>query len=239
MQSITFSVVPGGITSIVGPSGCGKTTLLRIAAGLEEATEGSVLVDGRPVTSIQEARNLGIGFVTQDANLLPWMTVLDNVALPLKIARVPKSERISRARDWLDRVGLKSFEKFFPAQLSGGMQKRCSVARTMAYQPRAVLMDEPFGALDAMTRTTLQNLLLRLLTDVGGITGVLVTHDLSEALALSKRIVVISGRPGTLRRVVDVDLGERRDVYHAAEHPNFGALQGQLWDAIGSWPEIG
>jgi NitT/TauT family transport system ATP-binding protein len=232
LSSVSFEVVPGGITSIVGPSGCGKTTLLRIAAGLETASEGSVLVDGQKVTSIDDARARGVGIVTQDANLLPWLTVLDNVALPMKIGGVPKAERIDRAMTWLDNVGLTSFEKFYPAQLSGGMQKRCSVARAMAYNPRVLLLDEPFGALDAMTRMTLQNLLLELLDRVGGLTGILVTHDLSEALALGEQVVAITGRPGRVRSVVRVDLGKDRDVYDIAEHPNFGALQHQLWEAI-------
>jgi NitT/TauT family transport system ATP-binding protein len=232
LQAVTFAAVPGGITSIIGPSGCGKTTLLRIAAGLESASEGSVLIDGHLVASIDDARSRGVGFVTQDAKLLPWLTVLDNVALPLKIAGMRKAERTERAMAWIANVGLGSFEKFYPAQLSGGMQKRCSVARAMAYEPRVLLLDEPFGALDAMTRLTLQNLLLELLQRVSGITGILVTHDLSEALALGKQVVAITGRPGRVRTVMRVDLGDHRDVYDIAAHPNFGSLQQELWNVI-------
>lgn len=232
LSAVHFEAPAGHVTAICGPSGCGKSTMLWIAAGLEKGTHGEVTVGERVISGVSDARAAGVGLITQDANLLPWLTVLENVALPLKFMAMPKKQRLDRAREWLEKMQIAAFENFYPSQLSGGMQKRCAMARTMAYEPKVLLMDEPFGALDAMTRLTLQCLLCRLVEESGGLTVVLVTHDLSEAIALGDRIVMISGRPGRVCDVVDVPISRPRDVDRAAEHPMFGPLHSRLREAL-------
>lgn len=232
VRDIRASAVAGGITAFIGPSGCGKSTLLKAAAGIDPPSQGRVLANGIEITSISTAFAAKVGFVTQEANLLPWMNVLDNVALPLRIQGVAKKEREDRARDWLDRVGLSGFSDFYPRQLSGGMQKRCSVARTMVYEPRIILMDEPFGALDAITRLTLQDLVARIHRAAQALTIILVTHDLGEAIALGDRVMVITGSPGSVRHIVDVPVLGERDVYSALQDPKHAEIQGQLWGFI-------
>src|SRR5215471_2131496 len=158
LDRVSFDVMPGKITTVVGPSGCGKTTLLRLAAGLVAASAGVVSCNGAPVSGL----NTAVGFVTQDSNLFPWLTALGNVEFPLAIRGVPPRERREKALYWLRLVGLDGFEHHYPAQLSGGMQKRVSIVRTLIYEPSVVLLDEPFGALDAQTRMVLQHQLLEL-----------------------------------------------------------------------------
>ena len=224
VRDISFGVPDRGFVAVVGPSGCGKSTLLNVSSGLLPPSAGSVEVFGKPVTGVER----GVGYITQDANLLPWMTVLDNVALPLKLVGVGRTEREGRAREWIERVGLGGFERFFPMQLSGGMQKRCSIARTLVYGPRVILMDEPFGPLDAMTRIVLQQELLALWErDRKAI--LFVTHDLAEAIALADSVVVMTQGPGRIKATIPIPLPRPRDVGAIHATPGFADLFGELW----------
>jgi NitT/TauT family transport system ATP-binding protein len=193
LQEVSFAVGKGEFISIIGPSGCGKSTVLNLAAGLMRPDAGTVLFDGAPVNG----PNQRVGYMTQDDALFPWRSVLDNVALPLEIRRVPKTERLERAHDILQRVGLAEFSRHLPSQLSGGMRKRVSLARTLVYGPEFLLLDEPFSALDAQTRIVIQFELKKIIAELG-LTVILVTHDLHEAIGLSDRVLVFSRRPARL-----------------------------------------
>ncbi|MBJ6724372.1 ABC transporter ATP-binding protein [Geomesophilobacter sediminis] len=205
LSEVSLVARPGEFISIVGASGCGKSTLLRIVAGLETATAGEVRLGERPI------RNPGLerGMVFQEARLLPWMTVWDNIAFGCR-AETPNAERRELVEQHLELVGLKGFEKAYPHQLSGGMQQRVSIARALMNRPEVLLLDEPFGALDAMTRITMQQEVLRI-WETERTTMILVTHDIDEAIYLGDRVVVMSSRPGTIRRVVPVPLPRPRD----------------------------
>jgi NitT/TauT family transport system ATP-binding protein len=224
LRDVSITVREKEFFTVVGPSGCGKSTLLNIASGLLRPTAGSV----RCLKGGQKLEPMEIGYITQDSNLFPWFTVIENVMMPLEIRRVPRRERVEKAREWLGIVGLSEFENHYPRQLSGGMQKRCSIARTMVYEPEMLLMDEPFGALDAITKTTLQSTILdlwqRRRTSV-----IFITHDLTEAIALSDRVAVMSGRPGRIRATFDIPLDRPRDVYNIVDLPDFKALRRELW----------
>jgi len=222
---VSFTVADREFCAIVGPSGCGKSTLLNLASGLRPATAGTVHVDNKPVRGLVP----DIGYVTQDSNLLPWLTVQDNIRLPLQIRGVPASEQEALVERWISTVGLDGFRHSYPRQLSGGMQKRCSIARTLVYDPPILLMDEPFGALDAMTKAQMQDVLLQLWEERPK-TVLFVTHDLSEALTLADKVVVITSRPGRVRDVVTVDVPRPRDVFHASELPEFARQHRALWD---------
>jgi NitT/TauT family transport system ATP-binding protein len=185
----------GELVALVGPSGCGKSTLLHLAAGLERPTQGRVLADGQPVTGPHPSRTL----VFQEHALYPWLTLRDNVALALEFQRVPKARAREQAGEWLARVGLANFESYYPHQVSGGMRQRAALARAFIAQPQTLLMDEPFGALDALTRLSLQDV-LRQLVQQEKPSVVLVTHDVDEALYLADRIVVFSPRPARVLR---------------------------------------
>ena len=221
-RDITLAVARGEFVSVVGPSGCGKTTLLNLAAGLLMPNVGSVSYCGQGILG----PNRHVGYLTQDDALLPWRSVLGNTMLPLEIKRVPKAERLERARDVLERVGLSGFADHLPSELSGGMRKRASLARTLVYRPSTLLLDEPFGALDAQTRTLMQRELLRLVETLD-LTVLLVTHDLDEAVALSDRIAVFSARPA---RILDVVPGRKRrsgDILHRTREDD--DLYARLW----------
>ncbi|MBO0847662.1 MAG: ABC transporter ATP-binding protein [Nocardioides sp.] len=229
LQEITFDIADSEFCSIVGPSGCGKSTLLNMAAGLLRQTSGEVQALGKRV----EAVNTDVGYVTQDSNLLPWMTVEKNIELPLKIRGYAKADRARLVSEWIELVGLEGFETSYPHQLSGGMQKRCAIARTLVYDPEVVLLDEPFGAVDAITRTVLQGVLLDLWSSKRK-SVLFVTHDLNEAITLSDKVVVMTRRPGTVKAIVPVDLPRPRDVYEIAEHPRFAELHKELWSLFKS-----
>jgi NitT/TauT family transport system ATP-binding protein len=224
LRDVSVTVREKEFFTVVGPSGCGKSTLLNIASGLLRPTAGTV----RCLKGDRSLAQTEIGYITQDSNLFPWFTVLQNVMMPLEIRKVAKRERRDRAREWLATVGLGEFEDHYPSQLSGGMQKRCSIARTMVYEPEMLLMDEPFGALDAITKTTLQKTILdlwqRRQTSV-----IFITHDLTEAIALSDRVAVMTGRPGRIQATFDVPLERPRDVYNIVDRPEFKALRRELW----------
>lgn len=214
LEDIHLEVERGEFVSLIGPSGCGKSTLLRIIADLIQPTGGTVVVNGKSAT--QARRDRDYGFVFQSATLYEWRTVLKNVQLPLEIMRYSRAERDRRAREMLQMVELAGFEEKYPWQLSGGMQQRVSIARALAYEPRILLMDEPFGALDEMTRERMNNELLRiwgaLREDKAGanMTVVFVTHSIAEAVYLSDRVVVMSPRPGRIAQVIPIDLPRPR-----------------------------
>jgi NitT/TauT family transport system ATP-binding protein len=229
VRSVSFSVAPNEFVSIVGPSGCGKSTLLRLMAGLSYPTSGAVVCNGVPVQSI----NTEVGFVTQESNLFPWMSLVENVEFPLLAKGVPRRERRERALELIEIVGLRGFEERYPYELSGGMQKRASIIRTIIYGPKIVLMDEPFGPLDAQTRLILQSELLRIWSR-NLMTILFVTHDLVEAIALSDRIVVMSSRPGTTKRILDVPLERPRDVFEIHRQQGYTETYHQLWELMRS-----
>jgi NitT/TauT family transport system ATP-binding protein len=203
LDDVSLSVGDGEIVSLLGPSGCGKTTLLRIVAGLLPRDAGSIEIDGREPTGPEK----GNGFVFQNFGLLPWRTVIANVAFPLEVDGVPRPERLARAQDLLDLVGLSGFERHYPHEISGGMQQRVGIARALLRRPRLLLMDEPFGALDAQTREELQEEFLRI-WDRHRTTVLFVTHSIDEALLLSHRVAVFTRGPGRIKAVVDVPLGQ-------------------------------
>lgn len=211
LDDIHLSVAAGEFVSLIGPSGCGKSTLLRLIADLDQPTAGEIRVFGREPRVAREAQDYGIAF--QQAGLLPWRSVTANVELPLELHGVGRRERAARAAELLALVGLTEFAGHFPHQLSGGMQQRVAIARSLAESPSLLLMDEPFGALDEMTRERMQTELVRLCAESGAAV-VFVTHSIPEAVFLSQRVVVMSPRPGRIAQVVPVDLAradERTD----------------------------
>jgi NitT/TauT family transport system ATP-binding protein len=209
LSEIDLAVNQGDFVSLIGPSGCGKTTLLRAIADLEQPTGGTLSVNGG---SAEDARlNRDYGYVFQAPALYPWRTVEKNITLPLEIMGLSKSERRERAKTYLEMVNLGGFERKFPWQLSGGMQQRVSIARALSFDPDLLLMDEPFGALDEITREYLNGELLRLWRQTGK-TVIFVTHSISEAVFLSTRIVVMSRRPGRVHDVIDSDLPAERSI---------------------------
>ncbi|HEV7368143.1 ABC transporter ATP-binding protein [Arenibaculum sp.] len=217
LSEVDLTIRKGDFVSLIGPSGCGKTTLMRVVADLEKPTSGSILVNG--VSPEQARLDRAYGYVFQAPALYPWRTIERNVMLPHEIMGQPAAQRRERARRYLDLVGLAGFERKFPWQLSGGMQQRVSIARAMSFEPALLLMDEPFGALDEITRDTLNLHLLRL-WEKTGITVIFVTHSIPEAVFLSSRIVVMSPRPGRILEVIDSDLPAGRDL-DARETPEF------------------
>lgn len=219
VQDVSLSIAPGEFICVLGPSGCGKSTLLGALAGHWTPSRGAIHVDGAPVAGPHPDR----GLVFQQHTLFPWKKVLDNVAFGLKMQGVGRRERRERARELLGLVGLAGFEDRYPIQLSGGMQQRVEIARVLINHPRVMLMDEPFGALDALTRRNLQDELLRLWAELKK-TVIFVTHSIEEAIYLADRIVVMTYRPGTIKRDMLVDLPRLRDP--AA--PEFNALKREL-----------
>jgi len=208
LRGIDLQISTGDFVSLIGPSGCGKSTLLRLIGDLASPSEGALKVNGKSPGQARLDRDYGIVF--QNATLLDWRTVQKNVELPLEIMDFPGTERPARARDMLDLVQLGAFAEHFPWQLSGGMQQRVAIARALAFRPSLLLMDEPFGALDEMTRELMQQEVLRLWEETD-ISVVFVTHSIPEAVFLSTRVVVMSPRPGRISHEIAVDLPRRRD----------------------------
>lgn len=207
LSDINLSVRKGEFVSIVGPSGCGKTTLLKILAGLVSRSSGDVTLAGRPV----DGPSKDIGMVFQAATLLPWRTIFENVMVPVDIQKLDKKKYGARAHELLEMVGLGDFKNQYPSHLSGGMQQRAGICRALVHDPQVLLMDEPFGALDAMTREFMNLELLRIWAESGK-TVVLVTHSIPEAVLLSDRVVVLSARPGEVAEIVDIELPRPRDL---------------------------
>jgi NitT/TauT family transport system ATP-binding protein len=208
LENINLTIKQGEFISLIGPSGCGKSTLLRIIADLIQPTNGTITVNGKTPSKARQDRDYG--FVFQAPTLYDWRTVLKNVELPLEIMKFNKTEREARAREMLRLVELGDFAGKYPWQLSGGMQQRVSIARALAFQPGILLMDEPFGALDEMTRERMNNELLRIWTSLPEMTVIFVTHSISEAVYLSDRVVVMSPRPGRIAEIIDIDLPRPR-----------------------------
>ena len=220
LSDVSLNIAQGEFVSLIGPSGCGKTTLLRVIADLERATSGSIHVNGLSPEAARQARQYG--YVFQAPALYPWRNALRNVMLPLEVMGLPKAERLARAKKYLAMVRLAGFEKKFPWQLSGGMQQRVSIARALSFEPKLLLMDEPFGALDEIVRDKLNVQLLELWRATGK-TIVFVTHSIPEAVFLSTKIVVMSPRPGRIIDVIDSNLPAVRTL-EMRETPEFLAL---------------
>lgn len=206
LGSVTFDVQDKEFVSIVGPSGCGKTTLLKIIAGLLDYTDGEIIIDKESFDPTRE-----VGFVFQKALLLDWRRVLDNVLLPIEILKLDRKKYVSRAYELLELVGLKGFEKSYPNELSGGMQQRVSIARALIHDPKLILMDEPFGALDAITREKMNLELLRIWSESKK-TVLFITHEISEAVFLSDRVIVLSARPSRMVGSLDIELQRPRPL---------------------------
>ena len=209
LTGIDLRIDPGEFVTLIGPSGCGKSTLLRLIAALTGVTEGSVAVNGK--TADQARLDRDYSMVFQRAGLFDWRNVSRNIELPLELMGWKAAERRERSAEMLDLVKLSEFARHHPAELSGGMQQRVAIARAMSFHPQLLLMDDPFGALDEMTREHMQNELLRIWAETQ-ITVIFVTHSISEAVFLSTRVVVMSPRPGRISAVIDVDLGERNEA---------------------------
>lgn len=227
LEDITLSVKPGEFVSIVGSSGCGKSTLLRLLIGLEGDYKGEILLDGQKIVGT----SLDRGIVFQEHRLFPWLTVEQNVGLGLLNAPGSQASKDKSVQEHISLVGLKGFEKAYPYQLSGGMSQRVAIARALVNRPEVLLLDEPFGALDALTRTHLQQELQRI-WEAEGITAILVTHDVEEAVYLGDRVVVMQPRPGRIKRIVDVDLPRPRDRGSYA----FTAIKNDVLSEFGEVP---
>ncbi len=228
LSGIDLAVPRGSFVSLIGPSGCGKTTLLRAIADLERPSSGQLTVNG--MTPDAARRGRAYGYVFQAPALLPWRTIERNVRLPLEVMGMAAAEQRARAAEYLDLVGLSEFHRRFPWQLSGGMQQRASIARALSFEPSLLLMDEPFGALDEITRDTL-NLHLRGLWRRTGMTVVFVTHSIPEAVFLSSQVVVMSPRPGRIVERIEVDLPAERDL-DARETPGFLRVAHRVREAL-------
>ena len=205
LEDINLSMASGEFVALIGPSGCGKSTLLHLVAALETASSGRITIDGESPESLRAKHQLGIAF--QEHALLPWLTVEANLALPFKIANRAIDE--GRIRELIDLVGLRAFEEARPRQLSGGMRQRAAIARSLCLEPRLLLLDEPFGALDAVTRRTMNIELQRIWLE-SKLTTILVTHSVDEAIFLADRVIVLSGRPGKIVETIDVPFGRPR-----------------------------
>jgi len=225
LRDLSLEVAEGEFVAVIGPSGCGKSTLLNMACGILAPEGGQVLLRGRQVAGLVQE---GLGYVFQSDALLPWKTVFDNVALPLRMHHLPEEEVHRRTDDWLHRVGLSGFGSHFPSQLSGGMRKRAAIAGTLVHDPSLVLMDEPFSSLDVQTRNLLQGELLRLWEGLRK-TVLFVTHDLEEALTLADRVVVLTARPATVRALYGIDLPRPRDLATLRLSPRYHELYGRMW----------
>ncbi|MFT0532533.1 ABC transporter ATP-binding protein [Castellaniella hirudinis] len=223
VDQFSSDIAPGELVALVGPSGCGKSTLLHLAAGLEKPSAGQVLADGQAVARPDPSRML----MFQENALYPWLTLAQNVAMALELQKTPRRQARRQAVAWLDKVRLKGFEDYFPHQVSGGMRQRCALARAFITQPEVLLLDEPFGALDALTRMTLQDALRTLIRETRP-TVLLVTHDVDEALFLADRILVFSARPSRLLREFHLSASEKTH-----DLSNFAGMRREILSLLG------
>jgi NitT/TauT family transport system ATP-binding protein len=228
LEDFTLDVQRGEFLTIVGPSGCGKSTVLNLVVGLLAPTAGRIEFKQREHRGI----NTELGYVTQEDNLFPWRTVLKNVEFGMEVRGYEPGERRERARRLIAEVGLEGFEQHFRHELSGGMRQRVNIIRTLSYEPDVILMDEPFGPLDAQTRLQLQNQLLQLWQERSGTTIVFITHDLSEAIGLADRVVVMTRRPGRIKQVFPVPIPRPRDIFSLQRDAGFRELHDRIWAVL-------
>ncbi|RZL96130.1 MAG: ABC transporter ATP-binding protein [Variovorax sp.] len=228
LDDVSFDIREGEFVSIIGPSGCGKTTLMNMLGGFVKPTGGAVLLDGRPVAGPGPDR----GVIFQEYGVFPWLTVRQNIAFGLKLSasKVPAGEREAIVQRYMGLMGLADFADHFPKHLSGGMRQRLAIARAYAVRPQFLLMDEPFGALDAQTRSAMQDLLLEVLRAEGK-TVMLITHSVEEAIYLSSRIVVVTARPARIRTIIDVPFGYPR-AENVHDDPRFVALRSEIRELV-------
>ncbi|MFZ3572839.1 ABC transporter ATP-binding protein [Streptomyces sp. BH097] len=228
VHDLDLTVEQGEFVAVVGPTGCGKSTTLTLVSGLEEPTDGEVMLSGSPVRGIDER----VGFVFQQDAVFPWRTVLSNVMAGPRFRGVPKAEAKERAREWLARVGLTSFEDRYPHQLSGGQRKRVALASTFVNDPSILLMDEPFSALDVQTRALMSDELMELWAGTGS-SVVFVTHDLEESIALADQVVVMTAGPATVKEIFTIDLPRPRRVESIRLEPRFVEIYREIWSSLG------
>jgi NitT/TauT family transport system ATP-binding protein len=230
LDNVTLDVRRGEFLTIVGPSGCGKSTLLNLIVGLQAPTGGVIEYEGRPWPPGRI--NTAIGYVTQEDNLFPWRSLKHNVEFGMEVRGTPKAQRSAAAERLIREVGLAGFEQHYRHELSGGMRQRANIIRTLSYEPELILMDEPFGPLDAQTRLQLQAQLLELWQSRPGTTVVFITHDLAEAVALADRVVVMTRRPGRVKQIFEVDIPRPRDIYRLQALDSFHKLYEQVWHIL-------
>ena len=226
LNGVNLEIKENEFICVVGPSGCGKSTLLNIIAGLLEPTSGTVTLDGKVI----EGTGVERGVVFQQYALFPWRTVLKNVMFPLEMKKVPKEEAETIARKYIKSVGLEGFEKSYPKELSGGMKQRVAIARAYAANPEVLLLDEPFGALDAQTRVQLQTELLET-WEKEKKTCFFITHDVDEAIILAQRVIIMSARPGRIKKIVDIDIPYPRTQATKTD-PRFLELKSEIWNQV-------
>ncbi|MDM5225196.1 ABC transporter ATP-binding protein [Cytobacillus sp. NJ13] len=226
-KNINLDIQEGEFITVIGPSGCGKSTVLNMCAGLMKPNGGEIYYRGKQVEKI----NTKVGYMTQKDNLLPWRTVKGNVEVGLEIKGLSAKDREKESSKFIEMVGLQGFEKHYPQELSGGMRKRVSLAKILAYNPETLLMDEPFGALDAQLRLILQAKLMEIWKETKK-TIIFVTHDLEEAITLGDRVAVFSKRPGTIKLIQDVNLPRPRDTFNIRFTDEFSKVHTNLWDAL-------
>lgn len=226
LDPVSLDIRQGEFISVIGPSGCGKSTLMNIVGGLIEDYDGRVEVDGVAMRGCHKE----IGMVFQEESTFPWRTAIDNVAFPLEAAGVPREERLAQAQKLLELVGLNGFEQRFPSELSGGMRQRIAIARTLAFKPRILLMDEPFAALDEQTRLLLGDKVLQIQQELNQ-TTMLITHNIAEAVQLSDRVLIMTFRPGRIKRVVDIDLPRPRSSKMMGGE-RFGQYVATIWEDL-------
>ena len=226
VDDVSFTVKPGEFLSVIGPSGCGKSTLFNVIGGLLGGYEGKVSVADETISG----PHASIGMVFQEESTFPWRNVVDNVAFPLELQGMPKAQRVERARHFIKLVGLDGFENRYPSELSGGMRQRVSMARTLAFEPKILLMDEPFAALDEQTRLLLGDKVLQIQQTLKQ-TTLLITHNITEAVQLSDRILVMTYRPGKIKRIVDIDLPRPRSPEIVGSDA-FGHYVAQIWNDL-------
>ena len=226
VDDVSFKVRPGEFFSVIGPSGCGKSTLFNVIGGLLGHHQGVVSVGGETISGPHKS----IGMVFQEESTFPWRTVIDNVAFPLELIGMPKAKRAERARHFIKMVGLDGFENRYPGELSGGMRQRVSLARTLAFEPKILLMDEPFAALDEQTRLLLGDKVLQIQQQLKQ-TTLLITHNITEAVQMSDRILIMTYRPGKVKRIVDIDLSRPRTSEIVGSEA-FGRYVAQIWNDL-------
>jgi NitT/TauT family transport system ATP-binding protein len=233
LDGISFEVRQGEFVSVIGPSGCGKSTLFNIIGGLVDGYDGSVVVGGERV----KGPHRSIGMVFQEESTFPWRTTLENVAFPLETAGMAKTERLKRARELVKLVGLEGFENRYPSEMSGGMRQRSSLARTLAFSPKVLLMDEPFASLDEQTRLLLGDKVLQIQQQLKQ-TTLLITHNIAEAVQLSDRVLVMTFRPGRIKRVIEIDLPRPRSSVILGSEA-FGRYVASIWKDLREEASIG